>query len=141
TLMFALALLVGQAAATREERVAENPGDLWAEGGHGDQGATRDFYNAPVQLRWRRPLGDWLDAEGRAYGDAPFGETELVDDDKPEYIAWDVTRLVQKWVEGSLPNKGFFLRALAGGGTFRFRSREHTDASQQPQLVVDGRTL
>jgi hypothetical protein len=118
-----------------------DPRDLWAEGGRGDEGATREFYNRPAALRWRHVLGDWRDADGKAQGDAPFAETELVDDDKPEYVSWDATRLVERWVAGALPNKGFFLRALSGGGSFRFRSREHADPSQRPQLVVDDQTL
>ncbi len=116
-----------------------DPRDLWAEGA-GD-GATREFYNRAAGLAWRHLMGDWRDGEGRQQGGAPFAETELVDDDKPEYVSWDVTGLVRKWLDGSLPNKGFFLRALSGGGSFRFRSREHGDASQRPQLVVDERTL
>ena len=135
-----LLLVVGLAGQAATAPAPTPPADLWAEGGHGDQGATRDYYNAPGFLRWRRPLGDWLDAEGKPYGDAPFGETEL-DDATPRYVSWDVTRLVQRWADGSLPPKGFFLRCFPGGGTFKFRSREHPDASQHPQLVVDGRTL
>src|SRR5262245_58022540 len=138
--VLAISLLVG--LVRQEGKTARiDPCDLWGEGGHGDNGATREFYNAPAALRWRQAMGDWLDAEGKPQGNTPFAEAELVKDDKPQYISWDVTRLVQKWADGSLPNKGFFLRCLAGGGPFRFRSREHTDASQHPQLVVDGRTL
>src|SRR4030095_5429098 len=136
-LMLVLALLAGQATTP----VPGSPGDLWAEGGHGDQGATRDFYNAPAYLRSRGAMGDWLDAEGKPQGDVPFAETELVNGAQGQSVAWDVTRLVQRWVDGSLPNKGFFLRTLSGGGTFKFRSREFADASQHPQLVVDGRTV
>src|SRR5262245_22998568 len=134
TLVVALLPQGGKAAAI-------DPGELWAEGGHGDHGATREYYNAPAYLRWRKLMGDWLDAEGKPYGDKPFGETELVNEAKPEVVSLDVSRLVQRWVEGSLPNKGFFLRCISGDGSFRFRSRESADASQHPQLVVDGRTL
>src|SRR5262245_14470255 len=139
-LALALTLL---ALPSLQERKAPpiDPGDLWAEGGHGDLGATREYYNSPAQLRWRRPMGDWLDAEGKPYGDVPFGEIELANGAKGQSVAWDVSRLVQKWVDGSLPNKGFFLRVLAGDGAFRFPSRENADASLRPQLVVDGRTL
>jgi len=133
------ALLAAAALAAPHQTGKVDPRDLWAEGARGDDGATRDFYNRAATLRWRQLLGDWRDAEGKAQGDAPFGEAELVDDDKPEFVGWDVTRLVRKWVDGSLPNRGFFLRALSGGGSFKFRSREHADASQHPQLVIDDR--
>ena len=106
-----------------------DPRTLWAE-----DGATREFYNRPADLRWRHAMGDWRDAEGKAQGDAPFAEADLADG----AVAWDVTRLVQKWLDGSLPDKGLVLR---GAGTARFRSREHAEASQRPQLVVDGQPL
>jgi hypothetical protein len=109
-----------------------DPRAQWAE-----DGATREFYNRPAGLRWRHALGDWQDAEGKAQGDAPFAEADLAD----AKASWDATRLVQKWADGSLPNKGFFIRVLSGGGTLRFRSREFEDAAQRPQLVVDGRTF
>ena len=110
-----------------------DPRALWAE-----DGATREFYNRPADLRWRHLMGDWLDAGGKPQGDAPFGETEISAEGA---VAWDVTPLVRKWLDGSLPNRGFFVRSLSGGGTYRFRSREHADASQRPLLVVDGKSL
>jgi hypothetical protein len=139
-LALAIPLLVGLAPQGTKAAPLDLA-DLWAEGGHGDHGATREYYNAPAYLRWRKQMGDWLDADGKPYGDAPFAESEVGNDAKSEMVSWDVTKLVQRWVEGSLPNKGFFLRCLAGGGSLRFRSREHADAAQHPQLVVDGRTL
>ncbi len=110
-----------------------DPRAQWAE-----DGATREFYNRPADLRWRHAMGDWRDAEGKPQGDAPFAEAETP---ASGAAAWDVTPLVRKWLDGSLPNRGFLVRALGAGGTVRFGSREHAEAAGRPQLVVDGRAI
>ena len=102
----------------------------WAEGTPGmENGASRDFYNRAGLLPWRNYMGDWRDANGIAQGGAAFAVTG-------RFIDWDVTDLVQSWVDGSLRPSGFFLRSVAGGGPHDFRSREHSEPSQRPELVV-----
>ena len=109
----------------------------WAEGTRGRfDGATRDYYNRAGLLRWTHRLGDWRDAENAPQGKAPYATVSLVDDDKEKFVEWDVTNLVREWIEGKHRNQGMFLRAVKGGGTFHFRSREHSDPDQRPALVV-----
>jgi len=117
----------------------QNPSDKsqWVEGTQAaDDGATRDYYNRAARLAWDNYMGDWWDANDVAQGDAPYGTATLIDDDTPEYIEWDVTGLVQEWVDGAYPNKGLLMRAVSGSGTFNFYSREHSVPSQRPELVA-----
>lgn len=116
--------------------LASNACRTWAEGlDEEDDGATRDFYNAGVGLRWRNFLGDWVDAAGTPQGDAAYATASLTDDDTPETASFDVSALVQRWVgEGEL-NRGFFLRGLSGG-PFRFGTSENPDAATRPRLIV-----
>jgi hypothetical protein len=121
-------VLATQAQAARND---------WAEGTPGlENGASRDFYNRAGLLPWRHFMGDWRDAGGVAQGDAAFAVTTVVDDDSGRFIEWDVTGMVQAWLDGSLRTSGFFLRPVAGGGSFDFRSREHATPQQRPQLVI-----
>lgn len=109
----------------------------WAEGTPGvPNGATRDYYNRAGFLPWDNYMGDWIDASSVAQGGDAYVTITVVDDDSARYEEWDVTTLVGEWVDGSIQNKGFFLHATGGGGTYNFRSREHTVASERPELVV-----
>ncbi len=111
--------------------------DDWVEGTQAlDGGATRDFYNRGAQLPWRNFMGDWDDINGVAQGDAAFASVSMIDDDVDEYIEWDVTGLVQSWLDGDFPNLGMLLRNTSSGATYRFYSREHPVAVERPELVV-----
>jgi hypothetical protein len=109
----------------------------WAEGtpGHSD-GATRDYYNRGGRLAWKNYLGDWRDARNEAQGEVPYGSATVRDDDTPRWIEWEVTSLVREWLTGKYPNQGMFLRGVKGSGSYHFRSREHAQAKQRPQLVI-----
>ncbi|MGD8237603.1 MAG: DNRLRE domain-containing protein [Armatimonadota bacterium] len=116
----------------------------WAEGTPGKpNGATRDHYNRAGRLEWDNYMGDWRDARGVPQGNDPYSTATLVDDDAAKFVEWDVTGLVQEWVDGKYQNQGVFLRAIEGSGPFNFRSREHSEAGERPQLVITaaGETL
>ena len=126
--------LVVVSASAAVVGAAEND---WAEGTPGlENGASRDFYNRAALLPWRHFMGDWRDSNGVTQGDAPFAVTTAFDNDTARFVEWDVTAMVQAWIDGSLRSSGFLLRPVAGGGTFDFRSREHSETGQRPQLVV-----
>ena len=109
----------------------------WVEGTQADDdGATRDYYNRAGLLAWDNFLGDWADLNGDLQGSVPYASVAMVDDDTPEMIEWDVTSLLQEWVDGTSPNQGFFVRLVAGDSTYRFRSREHSVPAERPQLLV-----
>ncbi len=109
----------------------------WVEGSvAAADGASRDYYNSAGRLPWDNYLGDWQDANGQAQGSTAYATASVADTDTPRPIQWDVTALVQAWVNGTLPHKGFFLRGISGAGNIQFRSKEHGVAVQAPQLEV-----
>jgi hypothetical protein len=111
--------------------------DDWVEGTQVlDDGATRDFYNRAASLPWENLLGDWRDANDVAQGSLAFDAVAMLDDDTDQYIEWDVTGLVQAWVDGTFANQGFFVRLVSGGSTYDFRSREYGDIDQRPELAL-----
>jgi len=107
----------------------------WAEGTQAeDDGATRDFYNRAARLPFANQLGDWTDANDIEQGDAPFATTAVADDNTTGWQTWDVTALVQGWVTSTWPNKGLLIRSAPG--PFEFASKEHAQANERPELVV-----
>jgi hypothetical protein len=112
----------------------------WPEGDESPAtGATREFYNGAAELPWDHFMGDWRDQQGSSQGNAWFARAEVLDEDTPRFIEWDVTDLVRQWLAGEFPSQGFFLRAIGGEGTTRFCSREHPRASLRPQLLITQR--
>jgi hypothetical protein len=136
-LLFALLVTVlGGFGFTGASRATNGPSQ-WVEGTQAlDDGATRDYYNRAARLPWDNFLGDWRDAENSPQGSSSYAHVDMVDNDTWEYIEWDVTELVQEWVDGTYPNQGFFVRLVSGSSTYYFRSREHTLAQERPELVV-----
>lgn len=111
----------------------------WAEGTEsGTDGATRDYYNRAALLPWNHFMGDWRDADDVAQGNTPYATAHVVDDDTGKFVEWDVTTLVRQWLTGDVPNQGFFLRPLAGGGKIVLSSREDDQPDRRPSLVITG---
>ena len=85
----------------------------WVEGTQAaDDGATRDYYNRAARLAWQNYLGDWRDANDTSQGPSPYGTARLIDNDRPEFIRWDIAPLVREWVNGLHPNKGLIVRRI-----------------------------
>jgi hypothetical protein len=112
----------------------------WAEGSDSvvDRGATSVYFNESGKLRWAHSMGDWHDAKNAAQGTAPYAQAAV--SKGAEAVEWDVTALVQEWVGGAHPNRGFFLKALDGGSA-TFASRQAPEEARRPQLVLSGATL
>ncbi|QDU96942.1 polysaccharide lyase [Lignipirellula cremea] len=111
--------------------------DDWVEGS-GDDGASRDYYNAPAKLPWRNFLGDWADAVNRPQGEQPFGKVDAAAVMAGDVLEIDVTPLVQEWLSGRQPNQGMLLRLLSGGRKFVIASRESEVAANRPALLLEG---
>lgn len=100
----------------------------WDEGdevdGAGD-GATwvsYDFFRF-----WSAPGGDYA-LESSALTTIPGGGVGRYE--------WDVTRLVNDWVAGAVPNFGLILTPGAPGTDVRFYSSDFADAALHPRLTV-----
>ena len=49
----------------------------------------------------------------------------------------DVTEFIEDWIAGTYPNYGFYMtQTTTVSGGFSFWSREHDDADQRPELVI-----
>ena len=79
----------------------------WAEGPGDSNGATRDYYNRGALLQRRNYLGDRHVRDGTAQGDAAWATTLVEDTDTGRFIEWDVTYLVQAWIDGELQRINF----------------------------------
>ncbi len=109
----------------------------WAEGTQAlADGATRDYYNRAGHLEWENYLGDWRDADNASQGPRAYSSADIQNDNSSRYIQWDVTQLVQAWMDGTFANQGFFLHAVSGDSVVDFRSREYADPLQRPELIV-----
>ncbi|MEM7730840.1 MAG: hypothetical protein AAF311_16530, partial [Pseudomonadota bacterium] len=93
--------------------------------------ATWSRFNDEQMLSWGRPGGDWIDAEGTPWGDAPFSSARIVDDNAPGWEDLDVTAAVRS---GGGPL--FVIRS--GGRSFTFDSDEAADASVRPHFRITG---
>ncbi len=128
-----LVSLLGSAVVAAADR------NDWAEGISRDaDGATREYYNAPVQLRWQHRNGDWFDRNGTAQGNQPFASVMVSPGAAATTFELDVTTLVQQWQRSQVPQRGFLLRVKTGqGAILRLASREHENGAWHPQLRIE----
>ncbi len=85
-------------------------------------------------------------ANSSAYNDIPLAqadidlaESTLDVDTSIGYKSWDITGMVQEWLNGTSPNYGVLLNSdiSAAAGSYRyFASSEASDASQRPKLII-----
>ena len=77
---------------------------------------------------WSSPGGDF---------DETVLDTTLVGPASDMRYEWDLTELVQAWVNGELPNHGVLLRTEASGifGE-RFETSDHADPTRRPSLSI-----
>ncbi len=104
----------------------------------GADGATCDYFNIGAGQRWRHRQGDWIDAQGKEQGPAPFAQSLVRSLNKTQTVEWDLTNLVHAWNSRALPNQGILLHSVAGGqgGTVEFNSREAVTSTAQPVLTL-----
>jgi Tfp pilus assembly protein PilX len=53
-----------------------------------------------------------------------------------KWMEWNITSLVQGWVDGRYPNYGLMLRPTSSVSTEQYTSAETSDSSQVPKLVI-----
>ena len=103
----------------------------------GPGGATCRHYSAAGRLGWRRPMGDWEDANAVPFGDTPFASASTGPAAVLLPVSFDVTSLVREWITGKSPSTGMLLRTTAGKGIVAFRSRESADEWEKPVLQLE----
>ena len=82
-----------------------------------------------ANISWGAPGGDFVGENGQAYAtstNAPM---------TGQQVSWDVTRLVDEWVEQAIPNYGLLLRSYDGNGLI-FTQRESPVTNSRPALTV-----
>ena len=103
-----------------------------------------------VKRAWTESEANWYGAmAGEAWGvsgandpqtdrlDTPAATTTLYD---VGWATWDLTALVQDWVDGSLPAAGVLIRGEDGIHPYvRYEaySKEHADEAKRPRLLVE----
>jgi hypothetical protein len=65
----------------------------------------------------------------------PSAESGLTTSGPAKWYAFDLTNLVQQWVDGTMPNNGVLIRATYSTASFNFASNEDL-AGVRPKLVV-----
>lgn len=103
----------------------------------GPGGVTCRHYSVAGKLAWQRPLGDWADAAGEAWGERAYAAVHLKPVRKGQTASFDVGALAQEWLTRAHPNTGLFLRATSGSGSVLFHSRESTEPGVQPVLELE----
>ncbi len=88
-------------------------------------------------VSWTTSGGDWVDKNGVSYGSATYAEVTYPTGSMAD-ANFDVTSLVQKYVDGTYPYTGFFLKANEVDNTYiSFHSSEASNASQRPRLIIN----
>jgi len=96
----------------------------------------------PLDISVYRTTVDWTEgsltwSKAQNYASPPYDTVTIIKGSGAGYKAWDITSLVQNWVDGTYNNYGVLLRAptQSGSSIYRtFRSKEY--GSYAPELEV-----
>ncbi len=101
--------------------------NAWEEGtGTGGNTPGSGWLNRDRFRAWDRPGGD-LSAQIFATAAVASG---------PRWISWDITELLQGWVDGSYPNYGLAVVPGSSHTAVVFASSDISTAAQRPRLTV-----
>jgi hypothetical protein len=90
-------------------------------------------------VAWNNPGGDWYDRNNVAQGAEPYVTVTFPVDTPPDYMYhdFDVTELVQSYINGTYDNTGFFIKANEIDNSYiAFYSSEWSNADQRPKLTI-----
>lgn len=101
-------------------------------------GITCYNYAKGMNLSWQKKGGDWIDADGKAFGEKPYASERLAVRPGRQQLSIDVTSLARSWSDGAEPRGGVFLRMVPGSksGLADFSSKESADSSAHPVLTI-----
>ncbi len=101
----------------------------WAEGGKtGQTGPGATWSARDTGVDWHTP-GGGFDPQAVATTDIPMGVKG--------WFAWDVTSLVQGWVDGAYANQGLMLFPETAATDVYFSSSDASGASLHPKLTIE----
>ncbi len=105
----------------------------------GPEGMTCQYFATAARMAWQREGGDWVDADGRPFGERPFARADITPARGDERVSWDVTALVDDGMSARRPAGAFLLRVLSARerASLAFHSRESADSAQRPMLVLE----
>ena len=92
----------------------------------------------PMQANWNERLsGVSWSASGAAELDGDFDASayagQTLEADNVTYV-YNVTELVQEWIDGAYPNHGILVKGESGSATYKLNASE--SASYQPELLI-----
>ena len=90
-------------------------------------------------ISWSKAGGDWYDQNGISQGSTPYASLAFSAKTVPgnKYYEFDVTKLVQQYINGTYKNTGFFIKAGTESGNYiAFYSSEYSNAAMRPKLTV-----
>ncbi|MGQ9493171.1 MAG: DNRLRE domain-containing protein [Anaerolineae bacterium] len=80
---------------------------------------------------WGQPGGNDTTSDRRA-----LAESTLTTSGPRKWYSFDLTALVQGWINGSVVNNGILLRATYSTNSFHFASAQNVDTSLRPKLII-----
>jgi hypothetical protein len=105
------------------------PGNTWNN--------TATWNIRQTGTNWTSSGGDWFDLNNIAQGTTPYSEVTYPLNTASD-ANFDVKTLVQKYINGTYPNTGFFLKATETNSTYlAFHSMESLTAAKRPKLVIN----
>ncbi|WP_394697893.1 disaggregatase related repeat-containing protein [uncultured Methanomethylovorans sp.] len=96
-------------------------------------------YRASSTL-WDTAGGNWYDKNNDSQGSMPYASITFKASTVPDnhYYDFDVTQLVQEYINGTYENTGFFLKAKTEGENYiAFYSSEWSTDAQKPKLTIN----
>ncbi|WP_321420773.1 disaggregatase related repeat-containing protein [uncultured Methanomethylovorans sp.] len=97
------------------------------------------WYYISQSKKWPIVGGTWYDKNNVSQGSTPYGSVTFPAGKVPDnkYYEFDVTQLVQEYINGKYKNTGFFLKARTESGNYiAFYSSDWTNPDQRPKLIV-----
>lgn len=99
----------------------------------GNKGATCNYFDSALGLRWQNRGGDWVDARGEKQGESAHAIESVPKMSQPLAVEFDVTELVSKNLKNG--RAGFYVSGK-GGGIINVASREYGDPAYHPELEL-----
>jgi len=106
---------------------------LWYEGQHKDDGASRDYMNRGARFPWQFRMGDWCDTQGGDNKNQPFTRKFIARGSSAARL--NVTELVQRDLRAGQRYTHLALIPLKGAASFH--ARESQQPNSVPLLIIE----